>query len=209
MVLCLAIDNLCYHFGLAERTRARVEDAGRVELADNEAVAIARSKEVHIVVIVAAVLMAVSMAGGAWSASETGDGYLRVPMAQMGPGFALPAIGMWAVTAFEATEIGLDHRNTILGLQTRVVSHTNRIVEIAIRIGWTVCVRIVTMPIIVIFFAAATWGFGSNQDGPTKADEEVTRSYWEAKGTNWSSMVTAAVEAGRGPAWDDPTKLFP
>ena len=34
--------------------------------------------------------------------------------------------------------------------------------------------------------------------------EEVTRAYWEAKGANSTAMVTAAVEAGRGPVWDDP-----
>ena len=146
------IDNLCYHFGLAERTRARVEDAGRVELADDQAAAIARSKEVHIIVIVATVLLGVSMAGGAWAASENGDGYLRSPMSRMGPSFALPAIGLWAVAMFEATERGMDHRNTVLGLHTRVVSHTNRVAEIAMRIGWIFIVRIVTVPLVVMFF---------------------------------------------------------
>ena len=198
----LAADNLCYHFGLPERIRARVEDAGRVELADNEAVAIARSKEVHIMVIVASVLMAVASAGDAWSASETGDGYLRDPKIQ--PRFGLPAIGLWVVAAFEASENGMDHRNTIFGLRARVISHANRIAEIAMRICWTVFIRILTIPIVVMFFGAATWGFGSNKDGAWKADEEVTRAYWEAKGANWTNMVTAVVEAGRGPVWDDP-----
>ena len=202
------IDNLCYHFGLAERTRARVEDAGRVELADDQAAAIARSKEVHIIVIVATVLLGVSMAGGAWAASENGDGYLRSPMSRMGPSFALPAIGLWAVAMFEATERGMDHRNTVLGLHTRVVSHTNRVAEIAMRIGWIFIVRIVTVPLVVMFFGAATWGFGENREGPLKADEAATRTYWESKGENWTRMVTAAVDAGRGPAWADPEGWF-
>ena len=54
-----APDNLCYLFGLGERLRARVEDAGRVELTDIEADAMGRSKEAHIVTIVGTVLIGV------------------------------------------------------------------------------------------------------------------------------------------------------
>ena len=54
-----APDNLCYLFGLGERLRARVEDAGRVELTDIEANAMGRSKEAHIVTIVSTVLIGV------------------------------------------------------------------------------------------------------------------------------------------------------
>eukprot|EP01045_Picozoa_sp_COSAG04_P010169 COSAG04_NODE_615_length_11914_cov_12.688447_10_plen_512_part_00 len=55
------IDNICFALALGERVRARVEDAGRVELDDHEATALARTKAVHVVLIVLGVL------GGVWS----------------------------------------------------------------------------------------------------------------------------------------------
>jgi hypothetical protein len=57
------IDNAAYAVGLSERVRTRVEKFGRVELHDTEAAALVRSKAVHAVLLVAAVLAAV------WSAS--------------------------------------------------------------------------------------------------------------------------------------------
>ena len=41
------IDNIFYFFVLPERVRARVEEAGRVELTDQEAAAMIRTKVVH------------------------------------------------------------------------------------------------------------------------------------------------------------------
>jgi hypothetical protein len=53
------IDNVAYAVGLSERVRTRVEEFGRVELRDTEAAALVRSKVLHVVLIVVAVLVAV------------------------------------------------------------------------------------------------------------------------------------------------------
>merc|ERR1712093_665666 len=58
------IDNIAFDLVLGERVRARVEDAGHVELEDAEAAALARTKAVHVVLLVLAVL------GGVWSGGE-------------------------------------------------------------------------------------------------------------------------------------------
>ena len=58
----LQIDNAAYAVGLSERVRTRVEEFGRVELRDAEAAALVRSKAVHVVLLVGAVL------AGVWSA---------------------------------------------------------------------------------------------------------------------------------------------
>ena len=52
---------LRFALALGERVRARVEDAGRVELDDAEASALARTKAVHVALLVLAVR------GGVWS----------------------------------------------------------------------------------------------------------------------------------------------
>ena len=57
------IDNIFFDLALGERVRARVEDAGRVELEDAEASALARTKAVHVALLVLSVL------GGVWSAN--------------------------------------------------------------------------------------------------------------------------------------------
>jgi hypothetical protein len=54
------IDNIAFDLALGERVRARVEDAGRVELTDAEASALARTKAVHGALLVLSVLVAVS-----------------------------------------------------------------------------------------------------------------------------------------------------
>jgi len=46
------IDNIAFDLALGERVRARVEDAGRVKLDDAELSALARTKAVHVVLIV-------------------------------------------------------------------------------------------------------------------------------------------------------------
>ena len=58
LFLC-EIDNLLYAILLPERERARVEVEGRVELGESEAVALMRSKAVHVVLLVVVVPCAV------------------------------------------------------------------------------------------------------------------------------------------------------
>ena len=58
------IDNIFFDLVLGERVRARVEDAGHVELEDAEATALARTKVVHVALLVLAVL------GGVWSGDD-------------------------------------------------------------------------------------------------------------------------------------------
>jgi hypothetical protein len=62
------IDNTAYTVGLSERVRTRVEEFGRVKLRDTEAVALVRSKAVHVVLLVVVVPAAV------WS----GDGSVAI-----------------------------------------------------------------------------------------------------------------------------------
>lgn len=57
------IDNLVFQFGLAEKARSRVEDAGRVELSESDAMALAHTKIIH------SILLAVALLGGIWSAA--------------------------------------------------------------------------------------------------------------------------------------------
>ena len=59
------IDNIAFDLALGERVRARVEDAGRVELGDAEASALARTKAVHVALIVLSVCSV--MVVGLWS----------------------------------------------------------------------------------------------------------------------------------------------
>ena len=58
------IDNIAFDLALGERVRARVEDAGRVELEDAEASALARTKAVHVALLVLGVLV------GVWSGDK-------------------------------------------------------------------------------------------------------------------------------------------
>ena len=58
------VDNIVFSLALSERVRARVEDAGRVELGDVEAAALVRAKAVHVVLVVLAIL------GGVWSGDQ-------------------------------------------------------------------------------------------------------------------------------------------
>jgi hypothetical protein len=57
------IDNTAYLFGLGERARARVESMGRVELSKAEVEAMARTKLVHLVLVVAVCLVSVKGSG--------------------------------------------------------------------------------------------------------------------------------------------------
>ena len=62
MLHYVEIDNLAFSIGLSERVRSRVEEAGRVELTDAEATGLARSKIVHVVLVVGAMLATVRVA---------------------------------------------------------------------------------------------------------------------------------------------------
>jgi hypothetical protein len=64
------IDNITYTLFLSERVRSRVEDVGRVELTETEAVALVRTKVVHLVCVVVAVMSAVVSAPH-WGAQGT------------------------------------------------------------------------------------------------------------------------------------------
>lgn len=57
------IDNVCYHFGLGEKIKARMEAAGRVVLTGQENESLLRLKTVHIVLIVLSCLVTVMLAG--------------------------------------------------------------------------------------------------------------------------------------------------
>jgi hypothetical protein len=61
------IDNAAYVVGLSERVRTRVEKFGRVKLSEKDAghAALLRSKTVHVVLLVVAVLVAVWSGNGA------------------------------------------------------------------------------------------------------------------------------------------------
>ena len=62
MLFLCEIDNMIYKVGMAERTRTRVEEYARVELGDEEAAALVRSKQIHVGAVVVAVLAAVQVA---------------------------------------------------------------------------------------------------------------------------------------------------
>lgn len=88
LFLC-EIDNVTYSVALSEGARAQVEEFGRVKLGDTEAQAFARSKNVHVVLIVADVLIGVG--------SEVG------PLALLSPCFV-----MWAGGVVEKCSLGVD-----------------------------------------------------------------------------------------------------
>jgi hypothetical protein len=80
-ILFLAdIDNLCFAVMLPERTRARIEEAGRVKLGDAEAAALARTKPIHTILILAYVLGCVSVGG-----QGADDGFHGVVVIQFSP----------------------------------------------------------------------------------------------------------------------------
>ena len=86
MFLC-EIDNITYSVALSEGARAQVEEHGRVKLGDTEAQAFARSKNAHVGLIVADVLIGVG--------SEIG------PLALLSPCFV-----MWAGGVVEKFSLG-------------------------------------------------------------------------------------------------------
>ena len=62
------VDNVAFTIGLGERLRVLVEESGRVELTDKELTALARTKLVHIALIV------IAAPAGVAAASETSRG---------------------------------------------------------------------------------------------------------------------------------------
>ena len=73
VVFMCEIDNVAFEVGLAERIRARVEDAARVELSESELKALARSKVVHVIVIVFSCVMCVYLCGQSLEAFRNSD----------------------------------------------------------------------------------------------------------------------------------------
>lgn len=69
------IDNVCYGFALGERTRARIEEAGRVELTSKETEGLLWMKMIHVFLVVITCILAVQFAGHSLDyAMETGSG---------------------------------------------------------------------------------------------------------------------------------------
>ena len=60
IIFVTEIDNVAYEVGLAERLRTRVEVAGRVVLDEAELSALSRTKTIHIVLIVIAIITTVA-----------------------------------------------------------------------------------------------------------------------------------------------------
>jgi hypothetical protein len=80
IVFLMEMDNMAFSLGLSERVRARVENAGRVDLNDAEAVALVRMKVVHATLIVALVVYGVlSGADASGECGPCGSEHLRWP----------------------------------------------------------------------------------------------------------------------------------
>ena len=103
------IDNAAYAVGLSERVRTRVEEFGRVELRDTEATALVRSKVVHVVMLVAAVI------AGVWSANFLFA--LMFPFLAFWMGGVVEAVAMPGAGAVEKIKgVGKATGATFLGL---------------------------------------------------------------------------------------------
>ena len=63
VLFLLEVDNITFDAALREQLRSRVEEEGHVELSDAQADALARTKPVHIVLIMATLLGAVAIGG--------------------------------------------------------------------------------------------------------------------------------------------------
>lgn len=98
MLFLCEIDNLAYAVFLPERLHARVEDEGRVELEEVEAVALMRSKATHVAMLVLVVPCAVAVGGGT-AAGSGGNGGGRN---SLDLGLFLPVFAFWVAGAAEA-----------------------------------------------------------------------------------------------------------
>ena len=63
VLFLLEVDNITFHAALREQLRSRVEEQGHVVVSDAQVEILARTKPVHIAMIVAAVLGAVAIGG--------------------------------------------------------------------------------------------------------------------------------------------------
>ena len=68
VLFLLEVDNITFDAALSERLRSVVEEMGHVELSEAQTATLARTKPVHIVLIVATVLGAVAIGGSSGDA---------------------------------------------------------------------------------------------------------------------------------------------
>ena len=89
VLFLLEVDNITFHAALREQLRSRVEEQGHVTLSDAQADALARTKPVHIVLIMAAVLGAVAIwaATGEFRASAIFPSFLAFFLARAAEAF--------------------------------------------------------------------------------------------------------------------------
>lgn len=160
-------DNLCYKFGLGERTHARVEDKGRIELSSAEATGMARSKIAHIILIVVSILFAVAMAGRSNQAYF--DGEIEQQDLYIVIGLASPVIVYWLGGVVEAFDAETDHRTWArFGLVGKI--------------AWVTAMRALCLIPMVGLMAWAMWGGGGKWDQAVAEDEEATIAYWQNNG---------------------------
>ena len=73
ILFLLDVDNMTFDYALPEKLRAVVEEFGHVELNQVQADALARTKQVHIVLVVVAVCGVVALGGFHGRAAQTGN----------------------------------------------------------------------------------------------------------------------------------------
>ena len=105
------IDDIAFRLALSERVRARVEVAGRLELNAAEATALARTKAVHIGLIVLAVL------AGVWSSHPSG---VFSPFAAFMLGGVVESYSPGATTTETAKRVGKVLGGSLLGYVARI-----------------------------------------------------------------------------------------
>ena len=93
VLFLLEVDNITFDAALSERLRSVVEEMGHVELSEAQTTALARTKPVHIVLIVATVLGAVAIGG-----QHGGQGWLA--------GFTFPFLAFGLGDAVEVFDGG-------------------------------------------------------------------------------------------------------
>jgi hypothetical protein len=103
------IDNAAYAVGLSERVRTRVEEFGRVKLRDAEAVALVRSRAVHVVLLVVVVLV------GVWSGNFFVAGMIPYLAFWLG-GVAEAVITPGAGAAEKIKDVGKASGSALFGL---------------------------------------------------------------------------------------------
>lgn len=113
VLFLLECDNITFDAALNERLRSRVETEGLVELSDKQADTLARTKPIHIVLIMAEVLGAVATGGvtGEFKAATIFGTYLAFLLAG-----AAEAFGEWRSGVEVCKEIGKTAGAAGLGL---------------------------------------------------------------------------------------------